>query len=199
MKISDTMQMFFPVSTIRQIEPFAVFALLLMAATCLSAAPPTAKPASAYSQLWTDSPFTDKPPPPEVVESGALDDYALSSVSGVGGEWVVRLIEKKDRTNRLRISSNDTTGDFRIVDVKMGRSYRDTVVTLSYRGRTGKLQFSEDKLLAVSGSAPARQPQPQPQPVPAQAGGQQLPPGINPNAGTSGQKKERKPRVVLPK
>lgn len=183
---------------------FIFLTLPLLGALTCAAKPPLAKNVSAYSSLWLDSPFTDKPEAVVVEDNSALNDYALTAVSGVGGVWTVRLMEKKDRTNRLRLSSDSTdNGDFKIVDVKMGRTYRDTVVTLSYRGRTGKLTFSEDKLIAVAGgSPPARQPA-------AQTGGQKkqggggLPagaiPATNNNSGNNGGAKKPGPRVVLPK
>ena len=58
--------------------------LLLFLASLASAALPKKAPITKYSGLWTNSPFTAKPPPPEAgPENNPLDDYALIGVSSL--------------------------------------------------------------------------------------------------------------------
>ena len=71
--------------------------LLLALIGLASADLPKKPPITKYASLWTNSPFTAKPPPPEAgPEVNPLDDYALIGVSSLGVKnYLVTLINKK--------------------------------------------------------------------------------------------------------
>jgi hypothetical protein len=147
-------------------------AFLLLALTGVAMADvPKKPPLSRYTHLYTNSPFTTKPPPAEAgPEINPLDDFALLGVSPIGiisGKegYRVTLINKKKPDERLTVDSGDPSSEFQILGVlpKPG-SPLDTVVKMSSGGSTGTIAFDE-KLLAIAAPAqktpvPGQPPQP---------------------------------------
>lgn len=79
---------------------------------------PKKAPLMRYSGLWTDSPFTTKPPPPQALaEVNPFDGYVLGGVSPIHGGYRVTLLNRKKPDERVTVDSGQTTGDFRIVSV----------------------------------------------------------------------------------
>ncbi len=171
--------------------------LLLLALTGVAAADlPKKAPLSRYSSLWTNSPFTSKPPPPEAgPENNPLDDYALIGVSPINDNngYRVTLINKKKPDERITVDSDETVSGFKILGVtrKPGDPL-GTVVRMSSGSMTGTVSFDE-KLLTVA--AAKAQPQAPPQAAPPQVPGQ--PPQPVP-PGQAQPLRQPRPRVIPP-
>ena len=175
--------------------------LLLPALTAvLHAGVPQKLPLNNYSRLWTNSPFTSKPP---TFGSGPianpLDDYALLGVSPIGKGHRVTLINKKQPDQRITVETGKTSADgFSIIKVnrKAGQPL-ETTVEMASGSMQGTVSFDE-KLLTIAapppvapaaqapgqappqiqGQAPPVQPRPRVVPPPAPSS-----PNINPAAG----------------
>ena len=150
--------------------------LLLLALTGVAAADlPKKAPLSRYVNLWTNSPFTSKPPPPEAgPENNPLDDYALIGVSPINDNngYRVTLINKKKPDERITVDSDETVSGFKILGVtrKPGDPL-GTVVRMSSGSMTGTVSFEENLLTVAAAKAPPQAAPPQvpgqpPQPVP---------------------------------
>jgi hypothetical protein len=144
-------------------------ALLLVSTVALAGAP-VKKPVTGYSTLWSNSPFTSKPPPPEKgAEIPPLDDWALGGVSEIEGGYMVTIFHKKNAGENQIIRPSGTMvkvkdemkwlepgapGSYKVDRVEYGKeSWKDTVVYLSSSGgRSDKVAF-DDKLIAPAASA----------------------------------------------
>ena len=175
-------------------SPLSNPVLLLLALAGLAAADlPKKAPISRYTSLWTNSPFTSKPPPPGPGEvADPLGDYALIGVSPITGNdgYRVTLINKKKPDERITVDSNKTVGGFKILGVtrKPGDPL-GTVVRMSSGTTTGTVAFDEKLLTVVAAKAPPAQVAP-PQ-VPGQPA-QPVPPG------QAQPIRQPRPRVVPP-
>jgi hypothetical protein len=171
--------------------------LLLLALTGVAAADlPKKAPLSRYSSLWTNSPFTSKPPPPEAgPENNPLDDYALIGVSPINDNngYRVTLINKKKPDERITVDSDETVSGFKILGVtrKPGDPL-GTVVRMSSGSMTGTVSFEENLLTVAAAKA---QPQAPPQAAPPQVPGQ--PPQPVP-PGQAQPLRQPRPRVIPP-
>lgn len=136
---------------------------------------------SRYTRLWSDSPFTSKPPPQEQgPQANPLEDYALIGVSPIGeNNYRVTLMNKKQPDERVTVDSNNTRSDFKILGItrKQGDPL-GTVVRMSSGAMIGTVTFDE-KLLTLApppATAPPNQPQlPPPVPQPGQPNPQEQP------------------------
>jgi hypothetical protein len=144
---------------------------------------------NTYSSLWTNSPFTSKPP--TIVDGpieDPLKDYVLLGVSPIGaGNYRVTMINKKTPDERIMIFSDDKNSDFKILGVtrKPGDPL-GTVVKLSSGTTTGTVSY-EEKLLTIAPPVQAKPPVPVPgkPPLPVLTpGGEQM--------------RQPRPRVVPP-
>lgn len=173
--------------------PLSNSVLLLLALTGAALADlPKKAPISRYTSLWTNSPFTSKPPPPEAgPENNPLGDYALIGVSPISGSnrYRVTLINKKKPDERLTVDSDKTVGGFKVLSVtrKPGDPL-GTVVSMSSGSATGTVSFDE-KLLTIAAKAP-------PQAAPPQVPGQ--PPQAVPAGQVQPPQRQPRPRVVPP-
>ena len=178
--------------------------MLLLALTGLAVADlPKKPPLSRYSGLWTNSPFTSKPPPAEQgPEVNPLDDYALIGVSPIGGNgYRVTLINKKKTDERITVDSGSTKTDFKIIEViRKSGNPQGTTVKMSSGSQIGTVAF-DDKLLSLVAAPVAKAPQPGQVPQPFIAGQQPqvVPPGVPQPAGANPQiQRQPRPRVVPP-
>lgn len=147
---------------------------LLVSAGAVIAAPPSKKNVNSYSRLWSDSPFTVKPPPPEKAEAvNEIDDWALGGVSPIGEGFMVTIVHKKNAGETqviypegIKVTKGDemewlprgTAGSFVVDRVEYGKdSWKDTSVFLSVGKTTGTVKFDEEKL-APTAAAPTPQP-----------------------------------------
>lgn len=166
--------------------------LLLPALTAvLHAGVPQKLPLSNYSRLWTNSPFTSKPP---TFGSGPianpLDDYALLGVSPIGKGHRVTLINKKQPDQRITVETGKTSADgFSIIKVnrKAGQPL-ETTVEMASGSMQGTVSFDE-KLLTIAAPPPV---------APAAQAPGQAPPQIQGQAPAQAPPVQPRPRVVPP-
>ncbi len=79
---------------------------------------PKKAPLTKYTGLWTNSPFTSKPPPPEAGPVvNPLEDYALVGVSPVGAGYRVTMLNKKKPEERITVDSDRPREGFKILEV----------------------------------------------------------------------------------
>lgn len=176
---------------------FFLLASLAVAAADL----PKKAPISRYNGLWTNSPFTSKPPPVGPGEvANPLDDYALIGVSPIGGSgYRVTLINKKKPEERITVDSDKPVKDgFKVLEViRKAGDPLGTTVRMNSGSMTGTVAF-DTKLLTLVSAPKAAPPQPG---QPPQAGQPVLPPPGTPPAqpGQPGQPlRQPRPRVVPP-
>ena len=171
--------------------------LLLAAFACLPAHAniPKKQPLVKYSGLWTNSPFTAKPP---VVQAAApvnpFDDFTLTGIAPVPGGHRITIMSKKN-PDMKRIIEPGGISEFKVVSVNRNpEKALGTSVVLSSGSIQGTVTF-EPKLITLK-AAPAAPVGPQ--------GNQNLPPGVsiqlNPNQNPNGQAAPRapRPRIVPP-
>ena len=183
--------------------PDAMKALLLfpLLAVVAFADAPQKVPLTRYIQLWSDSPFTRKPPPEHIVESTPLHDYALGGVSPVDGGYFVILLNRKKPDERIIVQPGQPS-EFRVLEVRHGgEGPLSTTVLVSSGGKSKLLGFDE-KLLALK-SAPTGKPQGKSgQPVPPAQGVPvpQAPAQVQQGAATATpqQPNHPRPRVIPP-
>lgn len=173
---------------------FALRMLLLAPALAGWAAAdlPRKAPIMKYTGLWTNSPFTSKPPPPEQGPAvNPLEDYVLGGVSPISSGYRVTLLNKKKPEERIVVDSDKPSGGFKILNVsrKIGDPL-GTIVRLASGSVTGTVSF--DTTLLKLAPPPAAQP-PQPNVPPG------TPPGVQPQP-QPGQPvvRQPRPRVVQP-
>ena len=149
---------------------------------------------TAYSRLWTDSPFTAKPPPPPPAETvNPFEGYSLGGVSRVQGGYFVILLHDKEPEKKVTIVPGQKS-DWQILEVKWSDTFwRETTVRVRHGGREGTLAFDEAQLtLAAAPKAPAQQ-NPNRPPLPGAVPGQPNLPGGPPGSGRG-----LRNRVVVP-
>lgn len=152
---------------------------------------PRKAPVGKYTGLWTNSPFTSKPPPPEAGPAvNPLEDYALGGVSPVSGGYRVTLLNKKKPEERIITETDRPREGFKILGVtrKPGDPL-GTVVRITKGSVTGTVAFDESMLKLAA--APAAAP-----PQPNQAPGVQPQPVLQP--GQVPAVRQPRPRVVAP-
>jgi hypothetical protein len=152
---------------------------------------PRKAPLTNYARLWTDSPFTSKPPPPEVGPVvNPLEDYTLTGVSPVSSGYRVTLLNKKKPEDRIIVESDKPQEGFKILNVsrKPGDPLA-TVVRMQSGSVTGTVAF--DQAFLTLAPPPAAPPQAPPGAVPPQQTGQIPQPGQQPL-------RQPRPRVVPP-
>lgn len=169
--------------------------LLLSAALAAPAAladVPQKASLNKYSRLWTDSPFTAKPPPPDTApEENPLDDYVLLGVSPIGQDsYRVTILNKTNPEERITIEPGDE--DFKVLSVTRRRGDPlGTVVRLSTGRVEGDVSFDTNLLtLTPPPAAPQQQPQQQIQP--------QVQPGQQPVPGQPAQQQAQVRQRVVP-
>ncbi|MEP3214747.1 MAG: hypothetical protein ABJQ29_16245 [Luteolibacter sp.] len=171
----------------------AFLTLIAIGISSAAADVPKKAPLYQYAELWTNSPFTSRPPP---VTTGPvnnpLDDFTLTGISPVPGGYRVTIINKKDPNDKQVIPPGGN-GTFKIVSVDRnpGETLGTTVV-LSNGSMQGTVAFEPD-LITLNTAPPAPQQQnPQDQQ-------QNLPPGVNiPNQGDPNSQPTPRPRIVPP-
>lgn len=111
-----------------------------------------------YESLWTDSPFTSRPPavvPPD--RRNALKDYTLASLCRVKHGWHVVLLHKKDRNKRIRLEPRGSSeSGFKVISVE-NPTTRQARVEIEARGGKGWVRFESEFLeirMATTGRPP---------------------------------------------
>lgn len=169
--------------------------LLLAAFVCLPAHAniPKKQPLVKYTGLWTNSPFTAKPP---VVQAAPpvnpFEDFTLTGIAPVPGGHRITIVSKKNPDVK-RIIEPGGTSEFKVVSVNRNpEKALGTSVVLSSGSIQGTVTF-EPELITLK-AAPAAPAAPQ--------GNQNLPPGVNMTTTVTinGQATPRapRPRIVPP-
>ena len=98
---------------------------------------PKKAPLSRYTGLWTNSPFTSKPPPADpIAAANPLEDYALVGVSPIGTGYRVTLLNKKKPEDRVTVDSDNPKSTLKILKVtRAAGNPLGTVVRLRGRRR----------------------------------------------------------------
>ena len=176
--------------------PFKAPLLLILPAltAVLHAGVPQKQPLGNYAKLWTNSPFTAKPPVAGAAPvANPLEDYALLGVSPIGNNgYRVTLINKKQADQRITVETGETSADGLSI-IKVNRTAGQplkTTVEMASGSMQGTVSFDE-KLLTIAAPAPTA--------PPGQAPGQ-ISPQIQGQPGAPGQviQKQPRPRVVPP-
>ena len=176
--------------------PFKAPLLLILPAltAVLHAGVPQKQPLGNYAKLWTNSPFTAKPPVAGAAPvANPLEDYALLGVSPIGNNgYRVTLINKKQADQRITVETGKTSADgFSIIKVnRTAGEPLKTTVEMSSGAMQGTVSFDE-KLLTIAAPAP---------PAPPGQPPGQISPQIQGQPGAPGQviQKQPRPRVVPP-
>ncbi len=165
-----------------------VILLFIALAATAFAKPPRVVPTTKYTRLWTDSPFTTKPPPPPKPDDvNPLEDYALGGISPIPGGYRVTLLNRKKPDERIVLPGNQ---DFKVLSVQhVPGKPLDTTVRLSAGSKTGTVAFDKTMLTLKAPPAQAQQPAQQ-APVPGQVQQPAVPGAEPPRA--------PRPRVVPP-
>jgi hypothetical protein len=171
--------------------------LLLAAFACLPAHAniPKKQPLVKYTGLWTNSPFTAKPPEVQAAPPvNPFEDFTLTGIAPVPGGHRITIVSKKNPDVK-RIIEPGGTSEFKVVSVNRNpEKALGTSVVLSSGSIQGTVTF-EPELITLK-AAPAAPAAPQ--------GNQNLPPGVNmpptPNQNPNGQAAPRapRPRIVPP-
>ena len=175
--------------------PFKAPLLLILPAltAVLHAGVPQKQPLGNYANLWTNSPFTAKPPVAGAAPvANPLEDYALLGVSPIGNKgYRVTLINKKQADQRITIETGETSADGLSI-IKVNRTAGQplkTTVEMASGSMQGTVSFDE-KLLTIAAPAPTAAPGQAPGEIPPQIQGQPIPGQVI--------QKQPRPRVVPP-
>lgn len=147
---------------------------------------PRKAPLTRYTGLWTNSPFTSKPPPPTGKKiDNPLEDFTLTGIAPVPGGYRITIVNKKNPGDK-KIIEPGRSGDFQLVSVDRNPEVSlGTTVVLSADGIQGTVSFEPELITPKSSPVTAT-------PQPGQTA-QQLPPGANP-----AQPRLIRPRIVGP-
>ncbi len=171
----------------------ALFLLIILAPFTVADVPRKA-PITRYTGLWTNSPFTSKPPPAEAAATvNPLEDYTLTGISPVPGGYRITIMSRKNQELK-KVIEPGITSEFSVVAVnRVPGSPLGTTVVLSSGSIQGTVSFEKEMLTLKAAPAP-QNPQPGNMPpgiTPAQANQQ---PAADPNAA----QRQPRPRIVPP-
>lgn len=132
--------------------------LIIAASACMAAQAdiPRKVPLVKYTGLWTNSPFTAKPP---VVEAGPavnpFEDFTLTGIAPVPGGHRITIVSKKNPEIK-RVIEPGGSDDFKVVSVDRNPDKAlGTVVTLSSGSIQGTVTFEPELITLVA--APVEQ------------------------------------------
>lgn len=178
---------------LRMASAALVLVSLVAFAQPVMAAIPSKQPLVKYTGLWTNSPFTSKPPPPPPGETvNPLDDFTLTGIAPVPGGYRITIISKKNPEVK-KVIEPGRTGEFSFVSVNRNPDKAlGTTVVLSTGSMQGTVSFEEELLTLKAPPAPQQ---------PAQQGN--LPPGITPAQANAqpepaAPQRQPRPRIVPP-
>lgn len=145
---------------------------------------PQKAPLTKYQNLWTDSPFTAKPPEQIVTtQFNPLQNYVLLGVSPIPEGFRVTIQNKKSPSEpAIVVKSHKPNEGFSIIDVQHQKGNPlATVVEMRAGSQVGKVSFDEKFLVVKAPAPPAQQP-----------------PGANAAAPTKPTATTQRPRVLPP-
>lgn len=162
---------------------------------------PKKSPVGRYANLWGNSPFTEKPPPPDPEDPvSELDDYTLAGVSPVKGGFSVILINKKKRDERVHLMPGmSNEHGFKVDSVRQDPiSPMNTKVKILMADGKSDWVGKEEKFLALKASPVTKPAAGKKPPTTNKPTGAQQVPGLNPAAKPTAQKAPRVRRVPTP-
>ena len=152
---------------------------------------PKKEPLVKYTGLWTNSPFTSKPPPVTLGETvNPFDDFTLTGIAPVPGGHRITIISKKNPEIKKVIEPGGSD-EFKVVSVNRNPDKAlGTTVVLSSGSTQGTVTFEPELItLAAAPVAPVAQPP------------NTIPPGVvpaNPNPQAQTGQRLPRPRIVPP-
>lgn len=155
-------------------------------------APPSQPNLTRYTTLWTDSPFTAKPPPPEPTGTvNPFEGYSLGGISKLEDGYFGILLNDKDPEKKEVIRPGHKS-EFEIVEVNWSETnWRDTTVKVKRGSQVGTLAFDSGQLTLSAPVAAAPRPAvATPNPAANNAPNNQAPNG--------NERRRPRPRVVVP-
>jgi hypothetical protein len=168
--------------------------LLLSSIACLPAhaSTPVKAPLVKYTGLWTNSPFTSKPPPPPPGETvNPFEDFTLTGIAPVPGGYRITIMSKKNPDVK-KVIEPGTTGEFKVVSVNRNpEKSLGTTVILSSGATQGTVSF-EPELITLKATPAAPEPQPDNPNQPP------IPPQTGQNGGNETGLRPPRPRIVPP-
>lgn len=174
---------------VRRVASPVVFVLSLsLSTTFLSADIPRKAPLTRYTGLWTNSPFTSKPPPPESAPAiNPLDDFTLTGIAPIPGGYRITIISKKD-PNLKEVIEPGGNSDYKFVSVNRNPDKAlGTTVVLSAGNVQGTVGFEREMLTLKA--PPVEQQEAQPA---------NLPPGADVSGKAGTPQRQPRPRIVPP-
>ncbi|MGJ8634085.1 MAG: hypothetical protein ACSHX7_09200 [Luteolibacter sp.] len=151
--------------------PILRYASILVAAVLVSgkafAETPRKAPLTRYTGLWTNSPFTSKPPPAQAAPANnPLDDYTLSGVAPIPGGYRITLINRKNQTERLVIEPG-SSAPYSFVSLRRDpNKLLGTIVTLTDGRIQGTVSFEPELLTPIAPPPPQQNPKVDAKPAP---------------------------------
>lgn len=179
------------------------FILLLLLTRTSRADIPGKAPLTRYTGLWTNSPFTSKPPPPATAEiANPLADFTLTGIAPVPGGYRVTIINRKNPEQK-KVIEPSVRSEFKVISVNLDAGDPlATSVILSSGSMQGTVSFEKELLTLNSPPPPQQNPAQQNQQQPNQPPVPGLPPGVDPNQATNGNspavERRPRPRIVVP-
>lgn len=134
----------------------SILALVIASGAVVSADPPRQMPVTRYTPLWSDSPFTTKPPPPTAPEAAnPFEGYSLGGVSKLADGYFVVLLNAKDPNENVLIRPGYKS-DWEIVEVDWSKTnWRETKVKLKKGSTVGTVGFDTANLTVTPPAAAA--------------------------------------------
>jgi len=150
---------------------------------------PRKSPLTRYTGLWTNSPFTSKPPQPTATTiENPIEDYTLTGIAPIPGGYRITIVNKDDPDDKHVVEPGGS-GEFKVVSVNRNPEVSlGTTVVLSTGSIQGTVSF-EPELITLK-KAPV---------APPEKTAQQLPPGVTPAQANQIQaQRQPRPRIVAP-
>jgi len=149
---------------------------------------PEAYPINRYEASWSKNPFLLKTVAPIVQQVDWSQDWALSSMSNIGGNIRVRMVNKQTGESKRVTSEGSEDSEFRLIKANFHRNRREASVEIAKGSETATLKYDENltsKPVTINNTLRQTGAQPGAAGNPAQrtVGGQPLKPAINPTAG----------------
>ena len=135
----------------------AILCLFGLFAGVLSADEPTKRLGSEYRELWLNSPFTTKPPPPTAAPTyNVMQDYVLLGVAPAKDGYIVTMLNRKRPSDpRITVVSNQPSDGFVIKNVIHKKGDPLGTRVLMQRGSSaGEIGFEEKYLVLKSAPKP---------------------------------------------
>jgi hypothetical protein len=126
---------------------------LLCCASAEDFAPPRAYPVERYVEGWMKNPFTLKTAPVAVQRESFAKDLVLGSITKIGDEAKVVVINTKTHVRTPLSDGQDSASGMRIKSVHLEDSRKDTFVEIESGAESAVLRYDEGVLKAQASHA----------------------------------------------